>query len=587
MSEPLAAAISAAVAEQRPADAIADVAHAPIHVVALAFRRALFPLLVERDENCYRLLQLCMDCYTNGYLSADANTVMMSLLEDALDLLPIEACEKVFQFMERNAHQPLFLKVHGPRLVRLINGLKRRLSRTQDIELSGRLLMFLASIFPMSDKSGVNLVSNVNIANKTSFDETAEELTSSQQAAKPEDTISLSSLGQPLNKRDYKDFWTLQRYFCDPRLCYQSEDWKTFTKATEAVLDLFDRHPVEDVQVHHQAIKVGAATNMDTSSDESHATRYDASKTDSTQSSNSTTFAKYLTSPKLFELQLNDVSLRREVLVQFLILFSYLPRESKFKVKSDVLNPLQQEWIEKHQERVEQLLRVAGSDGEAFLVSAKSMLEREAGWVQWKEDGCPEFEKQEGPKRKAQTADQHVNAVSMGSEELNRLWSICPDNLEACKRAKIHIPTLQEYFGEAISEMDPAEQVEEEYWSINDFRFNWKGLRLISRERINLFHFADKPNLKAYMQSTLDILGREFAAESNAQEEGKPSAGEGDQEAKQGGEEQSEQDGDQEDPREVTEENDASEDANVETENGQEEEASPSEDTPEGAAMEE
>lgn len=58
-------------------------------------------------------------------------------------------------------------------------------------------------------------------------------------------------------------------------------------------------------------------------------------KLDFTTSSEQTTnvgyFAKYLTSQKLLDLQLHDVSFRRSVLLQFLIVFQYLTSSVKFK----------------------------------------------------------------------------------------------------------------------------------------------------------------------------------------------------------------------------------------------------------------
>lgn len=42
-------------------------------------------------------------------------------------------------------------------------------------------------------------------------------------------------------------------------------------------------------------------------------------------------FAKFLTSPMLLDLQLADTSFRRQILVQFLVLFCYLETKSKFK----------------------------------------------------------------------------------------------------------------------------------------------------------------------------------------------------------------------------------------------------------------
>ena len=73
-----------------------------------------------------------------------------------------------------------------------------------------------------------------------------------------------------------------------------------------------------------------------------------------------TTFAKYLTSPKLFGLQLRDVMLRRQVLVQLLVLFAYLPRDSKFKKPKEALNGLQKDWMDKQREHVEKVCACTG-----------------------------------------------------------------------------------------------------------------------------------------------------------------------------------------------------------------------------------
>ena len=62
----------------------------------------------------------------------------------------------------------------------------------------------------------------------------------------------VEKVGAPINKRDYKQFWSLQRFFCEPRLCYRVDEWKAFETATECVLDLFDRHPLEDISASVQ-----------------------------------------------------------------------------------------------------------------------------------------------------------------------------------------------------------------------------------------------------------------------------------------------------------------------------------------------
>ena len=47
--------------------------------------------------------------------------------------------------------------------------LLRRLSRSQNTVFCGRILLFLARFFPFSERSGLNLVSEFNLENVTTF----------------------------------------------------------------------------------------------------------------------------------------------------------------------------------------------------------------------------------------------------------------------------------------------------------------------------------------------------------------------------------------------------------------------------------
>ena len=63
----------------------------------------------------------------------------------------------------------------GPLLLRLSNELLRRLPKTKQehVVFSGRVLMFLNSVFPLGEKSGVNLRGNFNVGKVTTFQEQA------------------------------------------------------------------------------------------------------------------------------------------------------------------------------------------------------------------------------------------------------------------------------------------------------------------------------------------------------------------------------------------------------------------------------
>lgn len=48
------------------------------------------------------------------------------------------------------------------------------------------------------------------------------------------------------------------------------------------------------------------------------------------------------------------------------------------------------------------------------------------------------------------------------STEMNRLWNLCPDNMAACRsKDRDFLPTLENYFEEAIEQLDPS--VESQY----------------------------------------------------------------------------------------------------------------------------
>lgn len=60
-----------------------------------------------------------------------------------------------------------------------------------------------------------------------------------------------------------------------------------------------------------------------------------------------------------------------------------------------------------------------------------------------------------------------------GNPALDELWSMAPDNLEACRdKRRLFAPSdLNEYFQDAILEMDPNEKVEEQFKYVYFFQF--------------------------------------------------------------------------------------------------------------------
>lgn len=67
--------------------------------------------------------------------------------------------------------QPPYFEVCKNQILRLCNDLLKRLSRTVDTGFCGRILILLAKSLPLSEKSGLNLASQFNVANTTSVEE--------------------------------------------------------------------------------------------------------------------------------------------------------------------------------------------------------------------------------------------------------------------------------------------------------------------------------------------------------------------------------------------------------------------------------
>src|SRR5688572_4744395 len=100
-------------------------------------------------------------------------------------------------------------KGKGLVLLRLCNDLLRRLSRTQNTVYSGRILMFLSTVYPLSERSGVNLRGDFNKDNVTHYE--GEDVQDEDEPMTDEGK-ALEGVGEA-ERRFYRRFWGLQKFF--------------------------------------------------------------------------------------------------------------------------------------------------------------------------------------------------------------------------------------------------------------------------------------------------------------------------------------------------------------------------------------
>ncbi|KAB1258343.1 THO complex subunit 1 [Camelus dromedarius] len=215
-----------------------------------------------------------------------------------------------------------------------IVNLLRRLSKSQNTVFCGRIQLFLARLFPLSEKSGLNLQSQFNLENVTVFNTNEQESTLGQKHTEDREEgmdVEEGEMGDdeapttcsiPIDYNLYRKFWSLQDYFRNPVQCYEKISWKTFLKYSEEVLAVFKSYKLDDTQASRKKME-----ELKTGGEHVY-------------------FAKFLTSEKLMDLQLSDSNFRRHILLQYLILFQYLKGQVKFKSSNYVLTDEQSLWIE-------------------------------------------------------------------------------------------------------------------------------------------------------------------------------------------------------------------------------------------------
>ncbi|GAB4832144.1 suppressor of the transcriptional defect of hpr1 by overexpression [Ancistrocladus abbreviatus] len=397
--------------------------------------------------------------------------MIFQLLEDLTEMSTMRNCKDIFGYIESKqdilGKQELFARGKLV-MLRTCNQLLRRLSKANDVVFCGRILMFLAHFFPLSERSAVNIKGVFNTSNETKYEKDAPE-------------------GISIDFNFYKTFWSLQEYFCNPpSVTLASSKWHRFTSNLTVVLNTFEAQPLSDEE--------GNVNNL-----EEEAAAFNI---------------KYLTSSKLMGLELKDPSFRRHVLVQCLILFDYL--KAPGKSDKDTPSEAMKEEIRSCEDRVRKLLEVTPPKGKEFLHHIEHILEREKNWVWWKRDGCPPFEKPPLEKKAVQeVVKKRRPRFRLGNKELSQLWKWADQNPNALIDAKrVQTPAIAEYWKPLAEDMDESSGIEPEYHHKNNKVYCWKGLRFSARQDLEGFSRFTEYGIEGVVP--LDLLPPEVKSKYQA-----------------------------------------------------------------------
>ncbi|CAO3624719.1 unnamed protein product [Cunninghamella echinulata] len=350
----------------------------------------------ERFNKLFNLLDVILISSEKEYVE---QIIPLTFIEELLDIHTTLSCERLFEYVEKRKNRLIVGMIPGRGkalvLLRFCNEMLRRLSKETNTVFCGRILMFLANSFPLGERSGVNLRGDFN-SETIHYD--------SDEVVDADETMNDEQ------KAFYKLFWATRKYFSDPPSIFQGENFADLQKGAQVIFEKF-----QEITKHEETIAGAKSTEtagfkrkaevMDTDDDR-------MAKQILNEINNDYRFPRLLTSRKLLELEIEDVRFRRNVILQFLILFQYLSGFSHDEKehtrnllsarganKQSLIQPTytvtdeQMTWVKEMETNLTNLLRHMKPHGTLYTEIVMVVLKHERNWIIWKASGCPVFEK--------------------------------------------------------------------------------------------------------------------------------------------------------------------------------------------------
>ncbi|KAJ2378063.1 hypothetical protein IW150_001012 [Coemansia sp. RSA 2607] len=282
-------------------------------------------------------------------------SLAFTLLEEALDTLSITQAGRVFAHIERRAHT-LCRGVSatggkGIVMLRMCNALLRRIPQATMAELAGRVQLFVANSFTLSERSGVNLRGD-------------------------SDTTHVAKADEDDDDEVYQAFWLLQRYFADPQMLTTGE---ATTKFVEAL-----RRTQEEFRSSSSGARTAAAVTLVPQGTET---------------------LRHLTAPALLRMQLTDSAVKCQVLVQAIVFLRHVlglsgaaleklreTATNKLVVSGFVLEDSELAQLNDLHRKANKQLLSATNDRGLFSRTVHFVMLSDARWQRWKAESCRPFE---------------------------------------------------------------------------------------------------------------------------------------------------------------------------------------------------
>ncbi|KAJ3895323.1 THO complex subunit 1 transcription elongation factor-domain-containing protein [Lentinula edodes] len=420
----------------------------------------------EDAEKYYAKLQDWLDlALVFTELGATEASYAFSIVQDLLETQTIPSCMKIFDWIERSSSsadlgsgrltsgmQPQ--KGKALVLLRMLNDLLRRLSKAggETIGFSGRILTYLSQVFPLGERSGVNLRGEYGPTWEMPVRDSEEKGTTENPEKDGMHCRNTIYLCTNLSTDFYSTFWSIQLPFSKPSVFATPNPPMTFAQFQDAVDRVL---PVIKEATAKERAMMGAGRSASTMGPATLKRKRGQGEEmvdigNANKKAMEYFFAKFLTSPELLDLELADTHFRRQILFQLLIVLDHLLTHTKTEkakwitTKNRSLHMPIPEWslddalsytgpVDAHATTRTGPSTTGTGPSREFASTVQSLLEREKGWIRWKNELCDGtvFEKggKEGRRKKPKTmyeASRGLRAKMRGpfysTEENQRDW---------------------------------------------------------------------------------------------------------------------------------------------------------------------
>ena len=371
-------------------------------------------------------------------------------------------------------------------------------------------MILLARVFPLSERSAVNVLGGFNVGNETRVEGREEfERGGLLRAGDAGNDGEGSGLGYEF----YAKFWGVQKVFTDPTGTIltssarggggvaggannRAQAYESFVKDITDILEALESTPI----VHVAASSSSSLDEQDKNQQQQEHVRHH----------------KYLTSSQLLHLQLKDPTLRIHFLTQLLIILAYLgslpptvlPTGVQSTAGADTskltaqIRQTQMKQLALIEKRVQKLLlRACGGDSNNSMWKSLQWIlrDRESMWKNWKKAKClPAMDRVTatggggsgntftasgsevqklllaGKKRKLEHQSTNSNGDSLNIETLAQVTTEIKTSSQ---------PTLTTFLDPYVEALDPENGIEGEYHPRNDKVYTWRALRLMARDQ--------------------------------------------------------------------------------------------------------